>query len=594
MKALFKIFLFFSFSLPQKAVLSMQSSEQDTDITIVEDEIIARKKNQKNYFKEKSENNQPNDSHVLYHLPGISLNNSSGPLSESQITYRGLNPMRLRINLESLNLNNPSLGFVDGNSMFLFAAQNIAIDGHKLLIKIPEFDRFKASGVFGYGSFNTFKIGAITGAPIGLDQNVFFASQFTKTKGDFNFGQDFIRKNNDQSRLSLLGKYKKDTKTFMAQTLLAYNWHEGGAPDFAFSPTDNLRIKNEIFGLSFETAKIIDKTKFSFNNSNSIFKYHSKDDKDNIENILSSSHEFTFGLKSLKLPSFISLDFFEQFIIEKDYEHKKTRLAIGLLMSREVKFQGKLKPSIFSDFSFWGYSEHGLLSKSDFGISIEPITFLDLYFRFARSERLPTFMELYANNQFFKGNPDLEKESIWDLEFGTNLRLQNFLHLNITAFFGYLNKTILNVPYHAFLIRPINADVAFRKGLDLSLYFEGNRFFRFESKGSIISSYLKNTLAPLPSTPFFSGLSKASFGELDFIYLDLKSRYKSKTFADIHQTLASKGYIIFDALLGFKIFKIADLSFFVDNLLNQKDIKDSYQMPLPGICFFGQIQIGNI
>jgi hypothetical protein len=102
----------------------------------------------------------------------------------------------------------------------------------------------------------------------------------------------------------------------------------------------------------------------------------------------------------------------QKIIIERAYELDKTRIGGGLFMKRNMLFRGKLKPRIIGDFSMLGFHKHGLIFKKSLAVSIEPHEYITVVGQFMRSQRLPTFLELYADNRFFIGNEDLEKESI--------------------------------------------------------------------------------------------------------------------------------------------------------------------------------------
>src|SRR5262245_53865885 len=54
------------------------------------------------YLVDKSANQMPGDAAMLFHIPGLTLTESGGPLSPSQIRYRGLSGARFRVDLEGL------------------------------------------------------------------------------------------------------------------------------------------------------------------------------------------------------------------------------------------------------------------------------------------------------------------------------------------------------------------------------------------------------------------------------------------------------------------------------------------------------------
>jgi hypothetical protein len=579
------------------------SQPEPTAETIIEDQLPEKNDVKVSYFKEKSADQLPGDAAMLFHIPGLTLTENSGPLSSSQIRYRGLANSRFPVYLEGLSLNNPINGLSDANAMFLFAAKNLQTNAQSLSITLPKIDRPQAKGVFGYGSHNAIKLGGMAGTPLGEHASIFMAMQTSSTNGKFAFSSpdlpksdanSFTRDNNDQHRLQALVKLERQTPTDRSHALLAFNAHEGGLPGFAFSPTKNLRNRAIFSGLSIGAAKKIKKSEFSITIANSLFDYRTTQEDLHDQRLMASTHELTLGFERLELPSWLDFDFAEQFVVERAYQLNKTRIGGGFLMHRRMQWQGKLKPSSFANFSMLGFNEHGLIFKKEFGVSIEPRDYLSITGRFMRSQRLPTFMEMYAQNSFFVGNPDLQKESILDLELGTTIKIKQHTRIQVAGFFGYLSDLIVDVPFLATMLRPVNIDTARRYGFDVGLTVEPVSWLMFESKNSLLNSKIKSTEAPLPHAPWFSGLTKIRFGNEEIAALTIQTRYRGKASANLHGTLNSRAYSLVDALFSTNIIKHIGLSLSVSNIFNTKTARDTYEMPLPGTVFFGQIEVGNI
>ncbi len=405
---------------------------------------------------------------------------------------------------------------------------------------------------------------------------------------------NFWRENNDQHRLQGLVKYQRKTESNEAHALLAFNAHEGGIAGFAVSPTTHLRNQALYGGLHAGMAQKIRQARFSIDVANSLFDYRTSDVPANNEKFLSSTHEITVGFESLKLPAWMDFDFANQLVIERAYELNKTRIGGGFLMKREMRWKGRLKPSTYGNFTMLAFQEYGLVTKNDFGVSIEPADWSSVTARLVRHQRLPTFMELYSSNRFFRGNPDLNKESVWDLELGSTFNFGKSVNAQLTGFMGFLGNAIVYVPFLAMQLRPINVTVARRYGVDLSITLQPTAYLAFDTKNSLLRTRNSATGAPLPQAPSFMGLTRMRIGTEDFLSLSLQSRYRSSAAANIYGTLISKPYALFDAVAAARLFEYLGLSLSVTNIFNVKTARDTYETPLPGTIFFGQIEVGNV
>lgn len=583
------------------SAISLANEEKvpSADQSLIEANSIENKEASYTYFKEKSDAQRAGDAAMLFHIPGLTLSENQGPLGPANINYRGLSNNRFRIDLEGLSLNNPINGLNDANSMFLFAAKRLDSGTQSLSISLPEVEKPFAQGVFGYGSQNTLKVGASTGMLLDKSSSLFSALQFSQTNGRFSFfapghtSSPLYRLNNDQNRIQAVMKYQRQTLTGGAHALAAVNSHEGGIPGYAFSPTINLRSKALFSGLSTGFSQKINKSLLSVTLANSLFNYDTTDKPEAFDHFLASTHELTVGLDSLTLPKWLDLKMAEVFVVERAYTAEQTRIGGGLVMKRSMTFSGRLKPKTFATFGMMGYGKYGFVFKKDLGFSIEPSENLNLIARAVRSQRLPTFMEMYANNRFFAGNEDLKKESLWDFEISSNMRFANHTRLQLTAYAGFLSDVIVYVPFMATRLRPTNTDAATRYGVDMSLSVEPTTWALFETKNALLRTRIKSTNAPLPQSPPFLGLTRIRLGPEDVGTLSLQSRYKGASSTNVYGTLNSNAYILFDALASFPIGQFLALSLSVTNVFNVKTARDFYEMPLPGTTFFGQIELGN-
>lgn len=551
------------------------------------------------YFKEKRDDQKVGDSAMLFHIPGLTLSEMKGPLGPVELRYRGLANNRFRIDIEGLSLNNPINGLSDANSLFLFAARRLDTNVQSLSISLPEVDHVFARGIIGYGTQNTLKMAASSGVPINTKSGLFTATQITSTDGDFSFSSKnsaeevLKRLNNDQHRIQALTKYQYRSEESSAHVLAAVNAHTGGIAGFAFSPTTHLRSTAEFAGISTSYKTKINTSELSLSLANSLFNYETTDIPKADERFIVSTHELSWGLNSLKMPPWIDLQMTQSFVVERAYSVDKTRIGGGFTMRRDMNFKGSLKPKTFATFGLTGFEKHGLLFKKDLGVSIEPRDTMLFSARAVRSQRLPTFMEMYANNRFFVGNEDLEKESMWDFELGSLFKFFENTRLQLTGFIGYISNTIVYEPYLNSRLRPTNTDSASRFGLDMDLSIEPNTWFLFESKNALLRTRVKATNAPLPQAPPFLGLTSIRIGPEDIGSFSLSTRYKGPAFANSHAALRMNGYILFDALAAVPVGPQVALSLSVTNILNTKTAKDSYEMPLPGTTFYGQITLGN-
>lgn len=575
------------------------AEEEPKNQTIIEDKLEQDNTAKFIYVKDRQDEQTPADAAVLFHIPGLTVTDKGGAMGDAQFTYRGLSNSRYLANLNGLSLNNPMTGILDANSMFLFAAKYLQANTQSLDINLPTITSPEVKAIIGYGSQHSFKLGGSAGLPIGKS-TIFMATQLTSSNGKFYFsspdnpsGPDILRLNNDQHRLQTVVKFEKKSDLINSHALLALSFHEGGIPGYARSPTKDLRNFTSYGGLALGLSSKIKDYEFKLNAANSLFSYFSKD-PEREEKFLSSTHELSFTMKSFKLPKGIEFEMGPQIVVERAYELDKTRIGGGLWMKRSMAWRGRLKPRTDVTFSMIGYHTHGLVFKKDFALSIDPTHFMTVTGRFVRQQRLPTFMELYANNSFFKGNPGLEKESIMDFEIGTNIRLGAHTNINVNAFMGFLGDTIVNVPYKFNQTRPTNVKTARRYGLDTAISFEPLNWLLIESKNSLLGTKIKEFDAPMPNAPLFSGLTKVRFGFEDFLALNLQVRYRTSATANLYGSIYTKGYALCDSVLSARVLDRLGLSLSVTNIFNVKTARDTYEIPLSGTVFFAQIDVGNI
>lgn len=580
------------------------SESNEIDQTVVEDVAPKSSDTQFFYYKDTASDQTPDEASMLFHIPGLTLTQTGGPQTPATIRYRGLANANLRLSLEELTLNSPLNGMRDANSMFLFAAQSLHSNAQALTLTLPHIESSQAKAIFGYGSQNSIKLGASAGTPIDPYSSIFVATQTSSTDGRFHYSSpdlpknddnnDFVRENNDQHRLQTIISYRRKKDSGGAHVLFASNFHEGGISGFAFSPNQRLRHETIYSGLSIGGHKKIRAAELSLELNNSLFDYRSYERPVHEQHLLASTHELIFRQKSLKLPKWLDFDMGQKIVVERAHRLKKTRVGGGFVMKRTMSWTGRLKPSTFANFSMVGYDGHGLVFRKDFGLSLDPSPRYSITARFVRNQRLPTFMEMYSNNRYFVGNEGLKKESIWDIELGSNLHVAQSLHLQLTGFFGYLTDYIAYVPFANNRMHPINVGSARRYGLDLGLTFMPLDWLLFETKDSFLRTKNKSTDAPLPHSPSFSGLTKVRIGDEEHYALSVLARYQTQSNASIHGTLISPGYTVFDALISTKFYERINLSLSVNNIFNIKTARDTYEIPLPGTTYFTQIEVGNI
>ncbi|HXW52910.1 MAG TPA: hypothetical protein VEL47_02265, partial [Myxococcota bacterium] len=247
--------------------------------TVIEDLAPEKTATKVDYLKDKTSDQTPGDAAMLYHIPGLTLTESGGPLASSQIRYHGLSNARMPVDLEGLSMTNPLHGVLDANALFLFAAEKLTADTQSLSIKLPKVEKPQAKGVIGYGSHNTFKFGASAGTPLSTYSSIFAAMQMAVTNGDFSYSspdvavserKNFYRRNNDQHRLQALVKFERLAPSQKAHAMLAFNSHEGGIAGFAFSPTTDLRQRVTFCGVKAGISQRVKNAEFGFDVSNSV------------------------------------------------------------------------------------------------------------------------------------------------------------------------------------------------------------------------------------------------------------------------------------------------------------------------------------
>jgi len=570
--------------------------------TIIEDEALIRDDVKTIYYKDQSDLEQASDAAMLFHIPGLTLSDSGGTLEVSEIRYRGLSNSRFLVDLEGLPLNIPLYGLSDANSMFLFAAEHLVANAQSLSISLPTVDRPMAKAVFGFGSLHTLKIGGLAATPIKKHSSIFSAMQLTSTSGNFSFSSPdlvndprnhFIRENNDQHRLQGVIKYQLETERNKACVLIALNGHEGGMPGFAQSVTPNLRATGLFAGLKTSISHKIENHEMGLDVANTFFDYGTKE-PNRKENIQAQGHEITITFKRRAKPTWLNLDLSQKFVLEKMQQFNKMRMGGGLVISRLARYNVPLRPTIQTMTSLLVFHGGGFLRNNNVAVTIEPFHFLSITGRLKYLNRLPTFMEMYASNQFFEGNDQLKNESIWDIELGTTVRFLPYALMRVNGFIGFINDIIVYVPFLASKYQPINTGLAKRHGLDLSFLIEPFSWLSIDSNNALLFSKIKATNAPLPQAPLFSGMTQLSFKPQNFLLFSLQCRYQSGTTGNIFATLRTKPYGVVNAMVKAHLSDYLSASLTIANVFNNKTMQQAYEIPLPSMTFFGQIEVKNL
>ncbi|HXG31636.1 MAG TPA: TonB-dependent receptor, partial [Thermodesulfobacteriota bacterium] len=219
------------------------------------------------------------------------------------------------------------------------------------------------------------------------------------------------------------------------------------------------------------------------------------------------------------------------------------------------------------------------------GIIVSPLRYLSLKGNVGRSFRAPSFGELFFPEEgFIGGNPDLNPETSFDLDFGLVLSHPR-VGFEITYFRNRIDDLILFVFISAQRIEPRNVGKVTERGIEASLVLRPFDFFEFFAGYTFLDGELEDTGAQLPGRPknkfdirgVLRHRSFSLFWETHFVDRIPLGPFPNSATTDARTTHDIGGKVEWKRFF---------LTFEAKNVLNNLDVRDALDFPLPGRTVF--------
>lgn len=556
-------------------------------------------------------------SEILSFSPGVVVRDYGGFGQLKTISIRGSSNDQVVILLDGMRLNSPIGGGVDlstipveyvdrfeivrgGASAF---AGTDAIGG-VVNIVTKKTDKPFTFGSVTYGSYETFGFNVSRAQKLG-DFSYLVSFTHAQSKGDFKFKSvnDLIltRINNQFHSESLLVKGAYDAGNgWQIEMLNEFFYDNRGVPglgEFQQPDAEQKDLRN-LTGINISKEEFIrpdiDLDIQIFNRFDDL-KFTNPEPTVGLP-IDTLSKTYSFGINP-RVTWFgpynqvftFATELREEMLDSNDFGNPD-RFTLSLFAADEINLLDDLiliNPVIRYDL--WSTRQESTTTDSGIsarlGVIVAPLDYLSFKANAGRSYRAPSFGELFFPNEgFIRGNPDLKPETAYDFDIGFILSHPRAA-LEVTYFRSHIDGLILFVFISAQTIEPRNVGNVDEQGIETSLVLRPFKYFELFAGYTFLDGEIDETGAQLPGRPRNKFDLRAVF---DFNYLSLfwETHYVDKiplsAFPDSKTTPARTTY---DA--GAKAeWKKFFVTFEIKNLLNNLDVRDALDFPLPGRTYF--------
>ncbi len=556
-------------------------------------------------------------SEILSFSPGVVVRDYGGFGQLKTMSIRGSSNDQVVILLDGVRLNSPIGGGVDlstipvnyvdrfeiirgGASAF---AGTDAIGGVvNIVTKKP--DKPFTFGSVTYGSYETFGFNASRGQKVG---NWSYLVSFThaQSKGDFKFKSvnDLIltRINNEFHSESLLVKGAYDAGNgWEIEALNEFFYDDRGVPGLGEfqQPDANQKDLRNLTSINISKEQFVrpdmDLDVLVFNRFDDL-KFKNPEPTVGLP-IDTLSKTYSFGINP-QLTWFAPYNQVFTFatelreeILESNDFGDPDRFTFSLFAADEINLLDDMiviNPVVRYDL--WRTSQEETTTDSGIsarlGVIVTPLDYLYFKANAGRSYRAPSFGELFFPNEgFIRGNPDLKPETAYDFDVGFILSHPRGA-LEVTYFRSHIDDLILFVFISAQTIEPQNVGNVNEQGIETSLVLRPFKYFELFAGYTFLDGEINETGAQLPGRPRNKFDLRAVF---DFNYLSLfwethyVDRIPVSAFPDSKTTPARTTYDV-GAKAEWKQFFV---TFEIKNLLNNLDVRDALDFPLPGRTYF--------
>ena len=457
---------------------------------------------------------------IIGETVGVQVRRFGGPGDPAEISIRGSTANQVVVLLDGIRLNDARSGAVDLSTIPRDLVERIEISrgggsvqtGSDAIGGVINIITRRPSGApatrasFTTGSWDTYQ-GSITqtGSFAGTDWSLGYDG--FGTEGDWKFhaadrvvdgtklpspSGSFTRVNNDRERHSAIARVARDLGSWGRIRLSdAFLHDEGGEPgpdagggsDLGQSRTaERLRVRN-VADLAFELA---DATPLGLDGEARLFhrfdRNHFTDprprlgaaiDSDQRSHALGGRGNLRKGLTlgPSRHEAQLGVELREDWLVQQG-KPNHDRFVVGVFAQDDVGFlDGRLRliPALrFDDTE--GFDTEWI---PRIGVIAKPLSWLELKGNVERSYRVPTFEELFLDEEFVRGNPNLAPEEALNADVGLEMGFERLGPLSagwleFALFQNEIDESILFLVANPFLIRAENTGDATVRGLELA------------------------------------------------------------------------------------------------------------------------------
>jgi outer membrane receptor protein involved in Fe transport len=248
-----------------------------------------------------------------------------------------------------------------------------------------------------------------------------------------------------------------------------------------------------------------------------------------------------------------------------------------IYITERLTFQPALRYDYYSDF-------YGSMNWK-LGVNYRASNSTALKGSISKSFRAPTFNDLYwPADPFAEGNPDLQPETGYNLDFGITLRREN-LQYDIFTFFRYVYDVILWQPGPDDIWRPSNYGEAIYPGIETQVGIDFLEYFTFTIDYTFIytfalsGSFTVTDNKRLPSIPVHELDSRVQYQRSRDL-LSLYFHYESLRYENIANTSFLDSFFIIGGSWCRKIGKKMELYVAGENVFGEQyELVSQYPMP---------------
>lgn len=443
-----------------------------------------------------------------------------------------------------------------------------------------------------YGSFESTQIAFDTLIEQNQNNHYSLSTNIENSKGNYNILETRKKLENNHKKnvdLSLAHSYKNTYTSLFTNFLekeLPGNQDQPTFYTFLIRKSYNMQIRNEnnlTENISTEWALQHTLNSEDYHDPKGEYNGFPKDTKS-----LSRSYGGELRVKSLYFDSFFPNLYLQ--ILGEDYDssHVDAYRATYMLSFSFETYLYNDRIIITPSYSF--NHATALPMQKDYGIStlFKVSDKISIHSQIGTSFRYPNFEELYRQQGYVVGNPNLQPEKSYGGDFGLEWS-SNLLFLSL-SYFHFQTENLINYEsISALHYKPFNVDSSESKGLEL----EGKLHFdTFEWNTEVTWQNIRNNDPEsldfqkfIPSKPWIYGHSRIQQKFLKTYMLSLDYFFAKSRFINSSNTKKLKDHESMDLGFGINFQEKYITRFDIRNFRNQNNV-DTRGFPLPGRSYF--------